>query len=150
MTSNAVQRRFALRVTIDAKAHVDLDDRDNAIHRLYRTVTILAFDAGVDMRAMGEADEVGHRVYAVPLNFERRLRVIGPRSRHRLDTITAAGNFVTVASDASRDRGNPRLRRSASISMAVLTWDLVDSGMDSMAERDRLDDVRARRPRALR
>jgi hypothetical protein len=148
MTSNAVERRFALRVTIDTKAHVDFDDRHYAIHRLYRAVTVLAFDAGVDVRPMREADEVGHRVDAVPLDFERRLRVIGPRTRHRLDT--ASRSVVTVASDASRDCGNPRLRRPARVRMTVLTWDLVDPGVDSVTERDRLNDVRARRPWPLR
>ena len=148
MTSDAVECRFALRVTIDAKAHVDFDDRHYAIHRLYRAVTVLAFDPGVDMRPMREANEVRHRIYAVPLDFERRLRVIGPRTRHRLDS--AGRSVVTVASHASRDRGNSGLRRPARVGMAVLTRDLVDPGVDSMTERDRLNDIRARRPWPLR
>jgi hypothetical protein len=148
MTSNAVERGFALRVTIDAKAHVDLDHRHYAIHRLDWAVAVLAFDAGVDVRPMREANEVGHRVHAVPMDFERRLRVIGPRTRHRLDP--AGRSVVTVASHASRDRGNPGLRRPARVCMAVLTWDLVDPRVDSMTERDRLDDICARCPWPLR
>jgi hypothetical protein len=148
MTSNAIEGGAALGMTIDAKAHVDFHDWHDAIHRLDRAVTALALDAGVDMRPMREADEVGQRVHAVPLNFERRLRVIGPSTRHRLDS--AAGNSVAVASDASCDRWNARLRRPARVSMAVLTWNLVDPGVDSMTERDRLNDICARRPWPLR
>lgn len=149
MTSNAVERRSALGMAIDAEAHVDFNDWHYAIHRVDRAVTALALDAGVDMRPMREADEVGHRVYAVPLDFERRLSVVGPRTRHWLDS-AATGNSVAVASDASRDRWNTRLRRPARISMAVLTWDLVDPGVDSMTERDWLNYVCAWRPRPLR
>src|SRR5216683_6594407 len=144
MTADAVQRGFALGVAIDAEAHVDFKDRHDAIHRLDRSVTALALDSGVDMRVMREADEVGERVHAVPLDFERRLRVVGPWTSDWLDS--TFGDSVAVASDASRDRWHTRLRGSSRIGMAVLTWDLVDSGVDSMTKRDRLNDVCARRP----
>ena len=101
MTADAVQRGFALGMAIDAKAHVDFINRHDAIHRLDRSVTALALDSGVDMRVMREADEVGQRVHAVPLDFERRLRVVGPWTSDRLDS--TFGDSVAVASDASRD-----------------------------------------------
>jgi len=144
MTADAVQRGFALGMAIDAEAHVDFINRHDAIHGLDRSVTALALDSGVNMRVMREADEVGERVYAVPLDFERRLRVVGPWTSDRLDS--TFGDSVAVASDASRDRWNARLRRSRRVGMAVLTWNLVDAGVDSMTERDRLTDIRARRP----
>jgi hypothetical protein len=148
MTSNAVEGGSALGMAIDAKAHVDFNDWHYAIHRVDRAMTALTLDSGVDMRPMREADEVGQRVHPVPLDFERRLRVVSPGARDWLDS--AAGNSVAVASHASRDRWNTRLRRPTRISMAVLTWDLVDPGVDSMTERDWLNDVCARRPRPLR
>jgi len=144
MTSDAVERGFALGVAIDAKVHVDFIDGHDAIHRLDRSVTALALDSGVDMRVMREADEVGERVHPVPLDFERRLRVVGPWTSDRLDS--TFGDSVAVASNASRDRWNARLRRSRRVRMAVLTWDLVDPGVDAMTERDRLNDVCACRP----
>src|SRR5712672_3335048 len=144
MTADAVQRGFALGMAIDAKAHVDFINRHDAIHRLDRSVTALALDSGVDMRVMREADEVGERVHAVPLDFERRLRVVGPWTSDWLDS--TFGDSVAVASNASRDRGNARLRRSRRVGMAVLTWDLVDPGVDAMTERDRLNGVCTRRP----
>jgi len=144
MTSDAVERGFALGVAIDAKVHVDFIDGHDAIHRLDRSVTALALDSGVDMRVMREADEVGERVHAVPLDFERRLRVVGPWTSDRLDS--TSGDSVAVTSNASRDRGNARLRRSRRVGMAVLTGDFVDPGVDAMTERDWLNDVGARRP----
>src|SRR6267154_6265558 len=110
MTSDAVERGFALGVAIDAKVHVDFINRHDAIHRLDRSVTALALDSGVDMRVMREADEVGQRVDAVPMDFERRLRVVGPGTSDGLDS--TFGDSVAVASDASRDGGNARLRGS--------------------------------------
>jgi hypothetical protein len=144
MTSDAVERGVALGVAIDAEAHVDFICGHDSIHRLDWSVTVLALDSGVDMRVMREADEVGQRVHAVPVDFERRLRVVGPRTSDRLDS--TFGDSVAVASDASRDRWHARLLGSRRVSMAVLAWDLVDPGVDSMAEWDWLMDVGARRP----
>src|SRR5260370_19188107 len=107
MTSDAVERGFALGVAIDAKVHVDFIDGHDAIHRLDRSVTALALDSGVDMRVMREANEVGQRVNAVPLNFERRLRVVGPGARDLVDS--AARNFLAVAVHTSGDRRHSRL-----------------------------------------
>src|SRR5258708_6675372 len=106
MTADAIKSGAALGVAIDAKAHVDFYSRDDSIHRFDRAVTVLALDAGMDMRVVREADEVGHRVDAVPLDFKRRLSVIGPWTRDRLDS--AAGDSAAVASNASGDRGNTR------------------------------------------
>src|SRR5208337_4628139 len=111
-------------------------------------VTALAFDSRVNMRSMREAHEVGQRVHAIPLNFERRRRVVRPRPRHRLDS--TARDPVAVTSDAPRNRRNPRLRRPARIRMAVLAWNLVHPGVYAMTERYRLDYVRPWRPRPLR
>jgi hypothetical protein len=144
MTSDAVEGGVALGVAIDAEAHVDFIRGDDSIHRLDWSVTVLALDSGVDMRVMREADEIGQRVHAIPVDFERRLRVVGPWTSDRLDS--TFGDSVAVASDASRDRWHARLLGPRRVSMAVLAWDLVDPGVDSMTERDRLNDVRARRP----
>ncbi len=148
MTANAVERRFFLRVTVDAKAHVDFMHRHHPIHRLHRPVTASAFYPRMYMRPMREAHEVGQRVHAIPLDLERGRRVVRPGPRHRLDA--AAGYSVTVASDATRDRWNSGLGRSARIGMAELAGNLVHPGMDAMAERYRLDDIGTRRPGPLR
>src|SRR5260370_35129015 len=84
MTCEGAGRGVALGVAIDAKVHVDFIDGHDAIHRLDRSVTALALDSGVDMRVMREANEVGQSVNAVPLDFERRVRVGGPWERDRL------------------------------------------------------------------
>src|SRR5258708_6178105 len=144
MTADAIESGAALGMAIDAKAHVDFYCGHDSIHRFDRAVTFLTLDAGMDMRVVREADEVGHRVDAVPLDFERRLSVVGPRPGDGLDS--AAGDSAAVASDASRDRWNTGLRRSARSSMAVLTWDLVDPRVNSMTERNGLNDIRTRRP----
>ncbi len=147
MTADAIERRFFLRVTVHAKSHVDFVHRYHPIHRLHRTVTALAFDTGMYMRPMREAHEVRQRVHAIPLDLERRRRLVSPRPRHR--PYPAARNPVAVTSDASRHRRNPRFRRPSRIGMAVLAGNLVHPGMHVMAEWYRLDDVCARRPRPL-
>src|SRR5260370_20311190 len=77
MTADAIESGAAFGVAIDAKAHVDFYCGHDSIHRFDRAVTVLTLDAGMDMRVVREADEVGHRVDAVPLDFERRVSVVG-------------------------------------------------------------------------
>src|SRR5260370_36379066 len=103
MTADAIESGAAFGVAIDAKAHVAFYRGHDSIHRFDRAVTVLALDAGVDMRVVREADEVGHRVNPVPMHLERRLSVVGPWTRDRLDS-AAADNSVAMASNASRDR----------------------------------------------
>ena len=148
MTADAVERRFSLRVTVDAKAHVDFMHRHNSIHRLTPAVTTLAFDAGVDMRPMGKAHEIGQRVHAVPLDLERRLAcrpstAASPAGFHRRRSRCRGIRRI------ARPAGSPRSRRAARVCMTVLAGNFVDSGMHAMAERYRLYDVVARRPRPL-
>src|SRR5277367_3038953 len=132
MTAHAVERRFFLRVTVHAEAHVDFMHRHDAIHRLYRPVAALAFDSRMNMRPMGEAHEVGQRVHAIPLDLERRRRGVRPRPRNRRDSATCYP--VAMTSDAPRHRRNPGLRRSARIGVTVLAGNLVHPGVYSMAE----------------
>jgi hypothetical protein len=146
MTDSAVERRFALRMTVDTEAHVDFMHRHDPIHLLHVAVTFLALDARVDVRSMLEAHEVRQRVHAVPSNLERRLCVVGPRARHRLDT---ADEPRAMTSDASGYRRSARALRASRILVAVLTGNLMDARVDAMAEGNRLDDIRSRRPGTL-
>jgi hypothetical protein len=147
MAHCAIERGFAFGMTLDAKAHVDFMHGHNAIHRLNVAVTFLALDAGGDMRLMRKAHEIRQRVDAIPSNLERRPRIIGPWARDLLDATDQGG---AVASYASRDRRRTRSLRTPRILMTVLTGNLVDAGVDAMTERDRLFDIGARRPWALR
>jgi|YelNatPaOPRAMG01_1025707.scaffolds.fasta_scaffold01988_21 hypothetical protein len=147
MACVAVDAYFALCVAGDAEAHIYFVDRFDTIHLLHRPVTGLAGNTGCDMRPMGEAHEIGKRVHAVPSNLERRLLVIHPRTRDRLESTDQGG---TVASYAARDRRNSRGLRTPRILMTVLARDLVYSGMNPMTERNRLGYVGSRRPRPLR
>ena len=146
MTIDAVQRRLALRVTFHAEAHVDFFDRHHPIHRLDRAVTLLTRDPGMDMRAMRELYEVRQGVHPVPSNLERRLLVVVPCTRHRLD---APSDATAVASDTSRDGRHARVLGSARVLVTILAGNFVDAGVDAMAEGYRLDDVRPWRPRPL-
>src|SRR5260370_42161242 len=120
MTADAIESGAAFGVAIDAKAHVDFYCGHDSIHRFDRAVTVLTLDAGMDMRVVREADEVGHRVDAVPLDFERRVSGVGPPPGGGLDS--AAGDSAAVAFDASRDPGDTPRRRPAPSSKAGLTW----------------------------
>src|SRR5262249_701784 len=55
-----------------------------------------------------------------------------------------------VASDAALDRRNSRIRRPSSVLVTVLARDFVDPGVDPVAKRDRLINIRTRRPWSLR
>ncbi len=147
MACVAVGAYFALRVAGEAEAHIYLVDRFDAIHRLHRPVTSLAGDTGRDMWPMGEAHEIRKRVHAVPSNLERRLRVIHPRACHRLESADQCG---AMAPYATRDRGNAGGLRAPRVLMAVLARDFIYSGMNPMAERNRLGYVGSRRPGPLR
>src|SRR5713101_8328949 len=108
MTADAVQRGFALGVAIDAEAHVDFIDGHDSIHRLDWSVTALALDSGVDMRVMRETDEVGQRVHAVPVDLERRLRVVGPWTSDWLDSTFGDSVAVPPADRATAGPTSPQ------------------------------------------
>src|SRR5581483_1627005 len=146
MADVAVLGGSALGVAVDAEAHVDLVHRLHSIHRLHQAVTGLAGQPGVDMRAMGETHEIGQGIDPVPANLKRRLGIVGPRPSYRQQ---AASLLAAVASHAALDGRRARGLRAPRVLMAVLAGDLVDAGVDAVAERDRLVDVVARRPRPL-
>src|ERR1700688_640698 len=62
MADVAVLGGSALGVAVDAEPHVDLVHRLYSFHRLHRAMAGLTGEAGVDMRAMGKAYEVGQGV----------------------------------------------------------------------------------------
>src|SRR5437870_4838819 len=138
MADKTVLRGAALSVTIDAKAHVDFVHRHHPIHRLDRTVALLASNARPDMGFMHEFHEVGQGIDPIPANLERWLMVIGPRLRDRLDS---AEQSAAVTADTARHRRHPGGGRPAGVLMAVLAGNLVDAGMDAMAEWNGLLDV---------
>ena len=141
---------MALSMTFDTEAHVDFHHRNDTVHRLDRTMTMLALDTLENMRPMREPDEIRKGIDSVPANLERWLAVIGPCARHGLDTRAGrAGNLVAVASDASRNRRDAGLRRAGRKVVAILAGNLVNAGMNPMTERYRLFNVGPRRPRAL-
>lgn len=146
MTDYAVVADFFLGMTVHAKTHVDFCNRNYTVHRLDRTMARLASHARVDMWSMAEANEIRKRVNPIPLDFERGLIVVSPRPRHGLNSARQA---ATVASDASLNRRNTGIFRAPRVFMAELTRDLIHTSVDTMAERDRLNDVGSRRPRTL-
>src|SRR5262249_31545397 len=122
MTGDAIQRRMALRVTFHAKAHVDLYDWHDSIHRLHRPVTVLTSDPRVDVRAMREPHEIRQGINTVPANFEGRLAVAIPGTGDGLD---AAPGAAPVASDAASDGRHSRVFGSPRVLVTVLTGNLV-------------------------
>jgi hypothetical protein len=133
-------------MTLHAKAHVDFFDRHHPIHVLNIAVALLTLDSGMDMRAMRKLYEIGQRIDPVPSNLERRLRMIVPRPCDRLDS---AHDSAAMTSHAALDRRYAGVLGTARVLMAVLAGNLVDPGMNPMAERYRLDHVHPRQPRTL-
>jgi len=146
VTGDAIQGRLSLRVAFHAKAHVDFYDRHDSIHCLHRSVTVLTSDARVNVGAMRELHEVGQGINPVPADFERRLAVIVPGTRDRLD---AAGSSAPVASDAARDRRHPGVIGSPRVLVTVFARNLVYPGVDPMTEWNRLDHVGPGQPGPL-
>jgi hypothetical protein len=146
VTGHAVEARLSLRMTLDAKAHVDFLNRHHSIHVLNIAVALLALDTGVNMRAMRKFHEIGQRINPVPSNLERRLSMIVPRPRDRLDS---AHDAAAVASYASLDRRDAGVLGAAGVLMAVLARNLVDPCVNPMAERYWLDHVHPGQPRTL-
>ena len=96
---------------------------------------------------MGEAHEIGQRVDPVPANFEIGLRGIGPGTRHRHNPPI----FWLPWHPTQRcTGGTPEVERTPRILVAILAGNLVDPGVNAMAEGDRLLNVVARSPRPLR
>lgn len=87
-------------VAIQTPTHIRLHRRMDERHVTDVTMTGLAVDAGPDVGLMGEVDEIGLLVYAVPLNWLTALPVTG-QGLHFL----AFGGYDGVAAHASLHRG---------------------------------------------
>jgi len=83
------------------------------------------------------------------MNLERLLDVYRPRRRHRLQS-SSNGSGIAVTAHASLNWWNARRLRAASILVAVLAGYFLEPGVNSMAKRNRLYNVGARRPWPLR
>jgi hypothetical protein len=143
MADKAILGSAALDVAIDAETHVDFIDRLDTVHSFNWSMAFLTCHAGPNMRLVNEFHKIGQYVDTIPANFEWRLMVISPSPGDRLDT---AQQGATMAPNASLYRGNARHRRPSSVLMAILAGDLVDAGMDTMAEGNRLVDIGTGRP----
>ena len=118
-----------------------------SFHRFDRAMAGLTGQAGIDMRTMGEAYEVGQRVDPVPANFEIGLRGIGPGTSHRQQSavlLAAVASHAALHGRHARGRGTPR------VLVAILAGNLIDPGVNAMAKGDGLLNVVARSPRPLR
>jgi len=137
----------AFNMAIDTKTHVDFVYRHHTVHRFHRPVTFLASDSGPYMRLMGELHEIGQRVDPIPANLERGLLVVSPCAGYRRN---ATEQRAPVASDAALDGRNSRNRRPSSVLVTVLAGDFVDPGVDTVAKRNRLVNIRTCCPWSLR
>jgi len=137
----------ALDVAIKAETHVDFIDWHHSVHGLDRSMAFLASNSCPDMRLVHELHKIGQRVDSIPANLEWRLMGIGPGLSSRFNP---AEQSTAMASDTSRYRRGTRRRRPSCILVAVLARNFVDTCMHTMAEGDRLFDIRTRRPRSLR
>lgn len=146
VTDKTILRSAAFDVAVQAEPHIDLMHWHDAVHGFDRPVTFLARDPGPNMRLMHEPDEVRQRVDAVPANFERRLMVVGPRLGYRLQ---ASEQCAAMTADTPLNRRYTGRLRSAGVLVAVLARNLVNSGMNSVTEGDRLCHIIARCPRTL-
>jgi hypothetical protein len=136
----------ALTVAIQAKAHVDFMDRFDPIHRLDRSMTLLARDARPDVRLMGKTDKIGQGINPVPFDFEGRLLMIRPRTRNRLQ---AADQGIAMAADTALHGRHARGLRPSRVLVAILARNLINACVDPMAERYRLLNILQGRPWAL-
>src|SRR5271167_2986896 len=111
MTHHAVDADAALRMAVQAKAHIELIDRNDPIHRLDRSMAALTCDPRANMRAMIESHKVGKLINPVPLDFQRLRFMVSPGLHDRLQS-SGLDPDISVASNALLDRWSHRELRN--------------------------------------
>lgn len=133
MANDTVDTCVFLSVTGQTLAHRQSHYLSRLLHCFDGTVTSLALDIGLDMGPVLKKYKIRHRSRCNPLD---RLLLI-PTVLDILDfRFVRRRNLMTT--HAALDRRDPGDGRSTGITVAVLTGDLIFSGVDLMAEGDRL------------
>ena len=119
-------------MAVDAKLHLKVDG-DQAVLPFHLSMARGAIDPVSDVRLVIEFYMIGDIKYSNPRDWGLRIEV--PPLLHNLRVL---GNNVLVTKETEAHRRNPGISRSVCIGMAKAATDLLVSGVDPMAEVDRL------------
>ena len=138
----ATMLNASLRMTIHAPGHFHRRNASNPVHCLYRAMTLLAFEARLDMTLMSKVNKVGKVV-----NFDPRNGfAIFPIGCKLHDFVTVAdARYRFVTSHTFANAGYAGDGRLVCIDVAVLTRNLIVRGMYCVAEFDRLNRTAVRK-----
>ena len=138
----ATMLNASLRMTIHAPRHLHRCDASNPVHCLYRAMTLLAFEARLDMSLVSKVNKVGKVV-----NFDPRNRfAIFPVGCELHDFSTVAdARYRFVTSHTFANTGYAGDGRLVCVDVAVLTRNLIVRGVYRVAEFDRLNRTAVRK-----
>ncbi len=138
----ATMLNASLRMTIHAPGHLHRRNASNPVHCLYRAMTLLAFEARLDMTLMSKVNKVGKVV-----NFDPRNGfAIFPIGCELLDFVTVAdARYRFVTSHTFANAGYAGDGRPVCVYVAVLTRNLIVRGVYRVAEFDRLNRTAVRK-----
>ena len=120
-------------MTLNAPPHRQLAHARDVLHPLDLAVTFAAINASVEMRFVAEVDETREDVHALPRDGISRVEV----GAHLAD-LRIRGIDVAMASHTAFDRRNAGKWRPTCRGVTELAAQLVVTGVDDMAEIDRL------------
>ena len=132
----ATMRNATLRMTIHAPGHLHRRNTSNPVHCFYRAMTLLAFEACLDVSLMSKVNKVGKVVNLDPRN-RFAIFPIGGELHDFLTVADARYRFVT--SHAFTNAGHACHGALVCVEVAVLTRNLIVRGVYRVAEFDRLD-----------
>jgi len=134
MTGVTRSRSVVLPMAGDAISHIQSAGLKDSLHGFYRSVAGLTFYAFGHMLLMAEVNKIWHVVDPNPL--DRTTGFVFLAKFYHLSL--ACGHYV-VASHADVHGRNGCMGGAFGMSVAVQTGNLVVSGVDFVAKRDRLD-----------
>ncbi len=138
----ATMLNASLRMTIHAPGHLHRRNASNPVHCLYRAMTLLAFEARLDMSLMRKVNKVGKVVNFDPRNWFA-IFPVGDELLNLIAVADARDRFVT--SHTFANAGNAGDGRLVCVDVAVLTRNLVVRGVYRVAEFDRLNRTAVRK-----
>jgi ribosomal protein L36 len=133
VTCQTVRRRVAFFVATQAPPHRQRRGLNSGIHPRHVAMTRLAGDAGQDVTLVCKPHKIGEIVHAEPRN-----RFLPFPVSEKLDDLRLVRRDGQVALGTALNRWNTSDRTATRVRVAQLTRNRIVSGMEAMAERDRL------------
>lgn len=133
MARHTIRGRVSLTMALDTPSHLQRGDLTNSFHRFHRTVTSLTRDFSRDVPLVVKSSEIREPVNSNPLDG-----LLGLPIRVELLNLGTVGWDDAMTADAPLNRRHTCHRRTPGAIVTKETVDLVVSGVNPVAESDRL------------